>query len=1062
MALAEKFFPLTCSFTELIPVVKLVPSSHVKPSTKIKKSFGYNAITGCKSALSPSHTAVCHGDKIPAVGRGFSSLQAWGEVAVGVSHLPRSKDRSLSCRGYLVGLPSSSVCVVLGGCLRDPPTTNLPKPRFYFFQLSHWINIMNFKVSSVDIQVSELNKSCGGFVKLLLLGFSELIDPVNVACDLRHYPQIIQESDMKALACSAMETALIKIEQIQVHFEINISYIVPLVFPIYQSPQPWSHISGTFQISQAKIQIPRPENICPFRLISIFLFLVKLDMSRKFLNWNMFSVADFHDTMSEWLRSRPAKAVGLPARVRISLVSMPCFTSADATARSIDVLVTCSSGIGAMVFVLIRLFGQQESGGVILALPVVPGMPFSRGFVPRGASRLSHRIMAELESTEATETTLMARLDREDAEIEIRRRAETLEESPDWNRVVWKMKVKNQSKCSWERRRIKLNKKQRHHRQERSLILHDQLRKSQQARIEVMEFEFQRSETAEVINPEAPDHKKKIHFISNLPTTKPQKLIPPQMEPVKTNHIMKFFPLWAWKYYYVLFFFFHLPHFLKKDCQSNLRMIIQIHIVSLTLKDKDENPEDYPTTRAVFMALAEKFFPLTCSFTELIPVVCWCKLNKFDYVKHSALSPSHTAVCHGDKIPAVGRGFSSLQAWGEVAVGVSHLPRSKDRSLSCRGYLVGLPSSSVCVVLGGCLRDPPTTNLPKPRFYFFQLSHWINIMNFKVSSVDIQVSELNKSCGGFVKLLLLGFSELIDPVNVACDLRHYPQIIQESDMKALACSAMETALIKIEQIQVHFEINISYIVPLVFPIYQSPQPWSHISGTFQISQAKIQIPRPENICPFRLISIFLFLVKLDMSRKFLNWNMFSVADFHDTMSEWLRSRPAKAWLRSRPAKAVGLPARVRISLVSLRLASGLIVRRNSAAVRRSAAMTAGGCDGVVKSDWWRALNAPACRILFVEVDVICRRSRNLIDFVSIEEDARITIFMFQSASCSGESVYPFPSVPESLQQQANPPTATPGDITTCRSETLSQRNNCILTAQHFPKDSVSDNVTDKQ
>lgn len=27
------------------------------------------------------------------------------------------------------------------------------------------------------------------------------------------------------------------------------------------------------------------------------------------------------DTMSEWLRSRPAKAVGLPARVRISLVS---------------------------------------------------------------------------------------------------------------------------------------------------------------------------------------------------------------------------------------------------------------------------------------------------------------------------------------------------------------------------------------------------------------------------------------------------------------------------------------------------------------------------------------------------------------------------------------------------------------------------------------------------------------------------------------------------------------------------------------------------------------------
>ncbi|KNZ54236.1 hypothetical protein VP01_2g4 [Puccinia sorghi] len=65
------------------------------------------------------------------------------------------------------------------------------------------------------------------------------------------------------------------------------------------------------------------------------------------------------------------------------------------------------------------------------------------------------------------------------------RRAETLEESTDWHSVVQKMKLNilctSRSKCGWEMQLVlrldKLNKKQRHHRQEGALILHDQLRK---------------------------------------------------------------------------------------------------------------------------------------------------------------------------------------------------------------------------------------------------------------------------------------------------------------------------------------------------------------------------------------------------------------------------------------------------------------------------------------------------------------------------------------------------------------------------------------------------------
>ncbi|KNZ47081.1 uncharacterized protein VP01_66g13 [Puccinia sorghi] len=49
------------------------------------------------------------------------------------------------------------VCVVLGGSLRDPPAIDSPKPRF-FFQISHWRNIMNPTVRLFEIQASEMNK----------------------------------------------------------------------------------------------------------------------------------------------------------------------------------------------------------------------------------------------------------------------------------------------------------------------------------------------------------------------------------------------------------------------------------------------------------------------------------------------------------------------------------------------------------------------------------------------------------------------------------------------------------------------------------------------------------------------------------------------------------------------------------------------------------------------------------------------------------------------------------------------------------------------------------------
>ncbi|KNZ64303.1 hypothetical protein VP01_1042g3 [Puccinia sorghi] len=74
---------------------------------------------------------------------------------------------------------------------------------------------------------------------------------------------------------------------------------------------------------------------------------------------------------------------------------------------------------------------------------------------------------------------------------QIQRRAETVEESPDWHRKVkmWLGKKENKYRLDGEEKLVlrldKLNKKQIHHRQEGALILHDQLRKSQEkAKIE--------------------------------------------------------------------------------------------------------------------------------------------------------------------------------------------------------------------------------------------------------------------------------------------------------------------------------------------------------------------------------------------------------------------------------------------------------------------------------------------------------------------------------------------------------------------------------------------------
>ncbi|KNZ46485.1 hypothetical protein VP01_721g1 [Puccinia sorghi] len=134
MACACKCFLLAC-----LIFGELGPSSHIKPSTKIKKTLGFDAITvlwgiakwrnmfdyGCKSALSPNPMAVHYGDNMPAAVRGAFSLKkrkAWGRVEGGLIHLP-------------------------------PTHPN----QCFFFQLSHCSNFMNFTIRLVGIQAENLN-----------------------------------------------------------------------------------------------------------------------------------------------------------------------------------------------------------------------------------------------------------------------------------------------------------------------------------------------------------------------------------------------------------------------------------------------------------------------------------------------------------------------------------------------------------------------------------------------------------------------------------------------------------------------------------------------------------------------------------------------------------------------------------------------------------------------------------------------------------------------------------------------------------------------------------------
>ncbi|KNZ61117.1 hypothetical protein VP01_1449g2 [Puccinia sorghi] len=156
MALTCRCFLLTWSYTELIPVVYLISSAiqleiscnlvsswldvmlkAYQPSTKIKKTLGYDAITALRNSQKRQRQKTGHGWQI--------LRQALGRVAVGLAHLSSIKKRVLACRGYLDGLPSSSV--------------------FYFFQLSYFSDIMNCIVRLVESQAAELNQVIKTYTK---------------------------------------------------------------------------------------------------------------------------------------------------------------------------------------------------------------------------------------------------------------------------------------------------------------------------------------------------------------------------------------------------------------------------------------------------------------------------------------------------------------------------------------------------------------------------------------------------------------------------------------------------------------------------------------------------------------------------------------------------------------------------------------------------------------------------------------------------------------------------------------------------------------------------------
>ncbi|KNZ64485.1 hypothetical protein VP01_1022g1 [Puccinia sorghi] len=127
-----------------------------------------------------------------------------------------------------------------------------------------------------------------------------------------------------------------------------------------------------------------------------------------------------------------------------------------------------------------------------------------------------------------------------------------------------------------------------------------------------------------------------------------------------------------------------------------------------------------------------------CDTNVFMALACKCFLrNKFDYLKH-------IVIMYWLLEAAAGRWVSSLQAWGRVEAGVAHLLRRKKRKLAFRGYLVGLPRSSVCFC--GWVFERSTPHQIKALF-LIPISHCRNIMNFTFKFFESHTAELNQLCG---------------------------------------------------------------------------------------------------------------------------------------------------------------------------------------------------------------------------------------------------------------------------------------------------------------------------
>ncbi|KNZ59199.1 hypothetical protein VP01_1785g1 [Puccinia sorghi] len=130
----------------------------IKPSTNIKKPLAMmkscmllfctgHCDEGGSYSLSPKHMVILYGEKMPAVGRGVSSL-SFKKTSGSGSSSKKEKDRIGLQRIFEI----------------HPPLNQGP----IFFHLSHWINIMNFTIWLLEIQAAKLNQVINTYAKVWL------------------------------------------------------------------------------------------------------------------------------------------------------------------------------------------------------------------------------------------------------------------------------------------------------------------------------------------------------------------------------------------------------------------------------------------------------------------------------------------------------------------------------------------------------------------------------------------------------------------------------------------------------------------------------------------------------------------------------------------------------------------------------------------------------------------------------------------------------------------------------------------------------------------------------